>query len=564
MTKFRHYPTRPKKLTAAFAKKEYDKLLTRLPNAEKATKPDEWIALFTDWNALKSYISSEASRIYYRFSKKMNDKSAGDDEKYFREKIGPVCDEPEFMLTKAFLASRHRQAMATRFGKQLIQDYETALKPLDPINTKLGIKAGQLTKRYEKKVAGATVVVRGEKMTLSKVRSLLESEDRALRRDAYIASRNWFLKNRDQLADIYDRLVNLRHKMAKNVGYSSYTSLAYENMGRTDYDPNLAKTFRDNVYKYIVPLYSKLMAAQLKAIGIKTMRPWDVAYDPLTSLPLSISPVERQLDSAQRLFNRLSPTLGKHFSQMRDDKLIDLENRLHKRAGAFCISFSDESKAAILCNSVGDAEDIRTLTHEMGHAFQILESMPIEAVDLDSGTADLAEVYSMGMEFLSLKYIEEFFDEENAKKFRISRWSGAIKLICYVCVVDEYQHWVYDNVQATTGVRDKKWCELTDKYLPGTDYKGVEKYKKTRWYAQGHIFSAPFYYIDYALAETAAMQIGMLANKSHAEAVEKYLKLCKIGGTKSFLKALDGAGLRSPFEQTLMNELTKHAKKVLL
>ncbi len=564
MTKYIHYPTRPKKLTAAFVKKQYDKLLTALPNAENSDSPNAWLALYADWNALKSYISSEGARIYYRFSQNMNDKSAETAEKYLREKIAPVCDKPEFSLTKAFLASRHRQALAKRYGEQLIQDYETALKPLDPINTQLGINAGQLTKRYEKKVAGAMVSVQGEKMTLSKTRSLLESDNGAVRRAAYLASRDWFLKNHDQFADIYDQLVRLRHKMAKNVGYSSFTSLAYKNMGRTDYDPKLAKVFRDNVYKHIVPLYSKLMAAQLKGLGTKTIKPWDASYDPSTSLPLGVAPVDKQLDSAQRLFTHLSPVLGKLFRQMRSDGLVDLENRLHKRAGAFCISFSDEGKAAILCNSVGDAEDIRTLTHEMGHAFQAMESQVIEAVDLHWGTADLAEVYSMGMEFLSLKYIDEFFDKENAKKFRVSRWSGAIKLICYVCVVDEYQHWVYDNVRASAAARDKKWCELTDKYLPGTDYKGLEKYKKTRWYAQGHIFSAPFYYIDYALAETGAMQLGMLADESHVKAVDKYLKLCKIGGTKSFLRALEGAGLRSPFEEKLMVELTKHAQKILL
>ncbi|MBI5906849.1 M3 family oligoendopeptidase [Candidatus Saccharibacteria bacterium] len=564
MTKYIHYPNRPKKLTAAFVKKEYDKLLAALPNAENSNSPDAWLALYADWNALKSYVSSEGARIYWRFSQNMNNKSAEATEKYLREKIAPVCDKPEFSLTKAFLASRHRAALAKRYGEQLVQDYETALKPLDPVNTQLGIKAGQLTKRYEKKVAGATVHVQGEKITLSKARSLLESDDGKLRQAAYLAGRNWFLKNHDQLADIYDQLVKLRHKMAKNVGYSSYTSLAYKNMGRTDYDPKLAKTFRDNVYKYIVPLYATLTKAQSKALGTKTLKPWDASYDPSTSLPLGVAPVDKQLDNAQRIFTRLSSILGEHFRQMRRDGLVDLENRLHKRTGAFCISFSDEDKAAVLCNSVGDAEDIRILTHEMGHAFQSLESQTIETVDLQSGTADLAEVYSMGMEFLSLEYIDEFFSSEDAKKFRVSRWSGAIKIICYVCVVDEYQHWVYDNVNASAGERDKKWCELSDKYTPGVDYKGFEKYKKSRWYAQSHIFSAPFYYIDYALAETGAMQLGMLADESHVKAVSKYLKLCKIGGTKSFLKALDSAGLRSPFEEKLIVKLAQHAQKILL
>lgn len=565
MDKFKHYPGRPRKLTADFIKKEYTKLLAVLPRAEKADKPDLWLELFANWNALKSYIGSQGARVYYQYSKNMNDKSAAATDKYFREKIGPACEKPEFILTKAFLASRHRQALIKRYGDQLVPVYQTALKPLDPVNTQLRIKVGQLSKQYDKKIASATVKVAGQKMTLTKVRSLLESDNEKLRKQAFLASRGWFLNHHDELAGIYGQLVKLRHKMAQNVGLESYVPLAYQNMGRTDYDASLVETFRTNVLKHLVPLRAKLIKAQLKTLGTKSLKPWDAAYDPANTLPLGIAPIDKQLDSAERLFKQLSPALGKHFQQMRAAGLIDLENRPAKRAGAFCISFSDEGTAAILCNSVGDADDVRVLIHEMGHAFQTLESQAsIESVDLDQGTADLAEVYSMGMEFLSLEHIEEFFDAKNARKFRVSRWIQAINIICYVCVVDEFQHWVFEHIDASAAERDKIWCQLSDKYTPGINYKGAEKYKKTRWYAQGHIFSVPFYYIDYALAEIAAMQLAMLATQDHSKTLKMYLKLCKIGGTKSFLKALKSAGLRSPFDEKLIKELSSYAAKTLL
>jgi M3 family oligoendopeptidase len=564
MSKFKYYPSRPKTLTADFVSREYKRLLKDLKVAEESSSADKWIKLYADWNALKAYVGGEGSRIYYRLSQDMSNKSSQAAEKYLREKIGPVCDEPEFTLTKAFLDSKHRDKLAEHYGQQLVQDYEIALKPLDPINTKLGIRAGQLTKKYEQRIASGTITVNGRKMTLSKARSLLESPDEKVREAAYRAGRDWFLKNRTYLANIYAQLVTLRNQMAKNIGFKNYTYLAYQNMGRSDYDQKVVKDFRVSVKKHLVPLYSELLQKQQNKLGKKSMKPWDEPYDPSTTLPMGIAPVDKQLDNVGRIFAALSPTLSGHFEQMRKDNLIDLENRRNKRAGAFCISFDDEGKAAILCNSVGSADDVRTLTHEMGHAFQTLESQDIEAVDLHWGTADLAEMYSMGMEFLSLKHMDEFFDSENVKKFSSGRWSEAVKLICYVCIVDEFQHWVYENIQATPAQRDKKWIELSDKYLPGIDFKGLQKYRKTRWYAQGHIFSAPFYYIDYALAELVAMQIGMIAEKSHSSAVKKYLDLCKLGGTKSFLNALEHADLRSPFDEKLIADIAKYAKRQAL
>lgn len=561
-SKFKHFPNRPKKLTAAFAKKHYDALAARVPEAEAADKPDKWLQLYSDRNEFGSYLSSEYSRTYYAYHRHMADPKLKAREKYFREKVWPPLVEPAHRLISAFLSSKHLPALTKRFGEQLVPSYETQVKPLDPINTQLGIKTGKLTTAYEELLAGATVVIGGEEMTLWKARSLGESPDETVRKEAYLAVREWVLANRAKLSRTYDKLVEIRQQMAKNVGYDNYIPLAYLNMGRTDYGPEQAAQFRDNVRKHITPIVRQMAKRQAKALGKDRLKPWDT-YDPRTSLPLGIVPVKNQLAAAQRLFDKLSPELGKHFKYMRDHDLIDLENRQHKRSGAYCTDFSDEGKPAILLNSTGDADDVQTLTHEMGHAFQGWESAGIEAVDLQWGTMDLAEVLSTGMEFLSLPYITEFFTQPHANKFRLARWDRSIGLLCYVCVVDEFQHWVYANPKAAAAQRDAQWVELADKYLADVDYTGYEKYRATRWYLQSHIFSSPFYYIDYALAESGSMQLAMVAAKNHDQALKTYLKLCRIGGTKGFLEAFKYAGLRSPFEESTIKDLAAFAAKEL-
>ncbi len=563
LQKYKYYANRPSKLTAAFAKKEYAKLLARLPTAESNEKPHLWIELFTSWNALEGYIGSEFSRIGYEYSKDLTNKKLDARQQYLREKISPVIDQPEHQLVKAFINSRHRSAIAKRFGEQLIPAYKTALKPLDPVNTPLNIKIGNLYTKYEKIIGGAKIKLGDKTLNLWGARALQHSDDPQVRESAFIAVSKWFVKNQAKLAKIYDEQVKLRDQAAKNLKYKNYIPLAYESRGRQGYGEAEVAQFRQLVLKHLVPLFQKIAASRAKQMSQASLKPWDIHHDPARSIPLGTVPVNKQFEHAQAVFDRLSPILAKHFKVMRDKNLIDLETRPNKQSGAYCTAFQDEDKVAIFLNSTGDPDDVRVLMHEMGHAFQFWESQHIESVDLQVGTAELAEVYSMGMEFLSLPYMDEFFSEQNAKKYSQYKWVDSIYTICYVCVVDEFQHWVYKNPGASLQARDKAWAVSYAKYLPFVDFTNLEKYLSVRWYAQSHIFGAPFYYIDYALAETCAMQLGVLAAEDHSKTVKKYLQMCQLGGTESFLDTLKSTNLRSPFEEQLIIDLKKQAEKIL-
>lgn len=556
---YKHYPNRPGDMTAEFVREEYQRLVGRIDAAEASDDSAEWLALFEEWNSLKSFVGSEGSRRSHALSKNMNDEEAEAKEKYFREEIAPVFDEGESALVRALLDSRHRTAVAERYGEHLLRLLETSVEPLAPVNSPLRVKVSDLVNQYDKIIAAGEVEVKGETVTLAVARSLQGSEDRETRKEAFIAWRNWFLEHRDAIADLFDRIVKLRHQMAVNLGHENYIRLGYLGMGRTDYGVAEAAEFRRNIRRYAVPLMKKLDERLAAEHGTGTLKPWDSTYSPSLNLPSGIAPVETQIERAQRIFDKLSPVLAAHFRRMREENLIDLENRRGKRAGAYCTSFSDEGRVAILCNSTGDEDDVRTLMHEMGHAFQGWESQPIEAVDLQWPTSDACEVHSMGMEYLSMKYMEEFFASDDAAKFRRNRWKQAVSLVCYIAVVDEFQHWLYENPNATPDERDAAWNRIADVYQPGVDYTGYEHYRALRWYAQGHIFWSPFYYIDYAIAETGAMQLGLMDAKDSEQAMHTYLDLCRMGGTKSVLDIFTSAGLRSPFDPELMHDLMVHA-----
>ena len=336
---YKHYNTRPATVTPDFVSEEYQKLISRIESAEAAPTANAWIELYNDWNALNSFVGSEASRINHELSKNMADPEREAKEKYFREQVQPAADALNHTLVNALLASKHKNAVGERYGMHLLDVLATFVQPLAPINSDLRIKVGELSKKYDKLVAGGEVEFRGEMITLSKLRSFTSSHDNAIRKEAFVAQREWFLRNGAEIAGIFDQMVKLRDQMGRNLGHKNFIPLGYAAMGRTDYGVEEAKKFRDNVRKYVVPLQTKLFEARAAHHGTGTLKPWDAGYDPTMTLPSGIAPIDEQIEKAQRIFDKLSPVLAAHFKRMQDENLIDLENRKGKRAGAYCTSF---------------------------------------------------------------------------------------------------------------------------------------------------------------------------------------------------------------------------------
>ena len=554
-----HYANRPSTLTPEWVDSEFARLNQAAQTAEAANTSARWDQVVLDWNSLRAYLSGEHARLGYSIAQEAENPEIEKAETYFREKITPIWENANFEFLTLLLKSRHRPEMEKRFGSYFFLRNESSLTSTNPKNVDLRVREGELIQRYSKLVACGEITIAGEKMTLSRAIGLQNSEKPELRREAFEKHRQWFVQEHGALAEIFDELVKVRHQMALNLGDENFIPLGYAGMQRTDYGREQVEEFRKALKKEVVPLLKKMREDHAAELGTKTLKPWDGSYQPSLHFPQNIVPIDRQLDQAQNLFDRLSPRLGGHFTRMRKEKLIDLENRKGKRAGAFCTAFPDENRVAIFCNSTGSHTDVSTLTHEMGHAFQGWESQSIELIDLRWPTLDACEIHSMGMEYLSLRHMDCFFDTEHARRFQVTRWKQSLQLLCYVAIVDEFQHWIYSNPKASIDERDLEWNRIFDQYSPGVDYDGIESLKWARWYGQGHIFQAPFYYIDYAIAETGAMQLALMEAEDPKSALESYLELCRLGGTKSVLDIFKSAKMRSPFDPSLIHDLAQYA-----
>ncbi len=542
----------------------YARLLARLPLAEASDGSSAWHGLFADWNDLKAAVDGGASRLAHAFAQDLANESLDAAESSMRENVLPIAQEGDAALVAGLLASRYAGDVAKRHGEQLLRVLRVKEANLAPENSGLRVEEGALIKRYDKLIASGEVSVGGELCSLTRAHSLTQSDDDAVRQEAFHGHYGWYRDHRDELATIFDELVRLRDQMGRNLGDENYVSLGYARMERTDYGPQEAASFRASVREYVAPIFRELAGRQAKALGKSKLHPWDQGYYPGLNLQAGVAgPVGAQLDKMERAITRLSPRLAAHLKRMRAEDRIDLEERPGKAAGAYCVTFNDEPGVAILCNSTGQEDDIRTLTHELGHAFQGWESAWIEAVDLRTPTSDACEIHSMGMEFLCLPYLDEFFHPDELRTFARNRWRQSVRIIPWVTLADAFQHWVYENPSASPEEREAEHARLYRIYQPGIDWDGeAAAYSASMWYRVPHYFRHPFYTIDYALAETAAMQFAMLDAEDHDRCLATYVELCRLGGTESFTGLLKSAGLRSPFERQLIEDLMElaHAK----
>ena len=557
-----HLSDRPQRLTGEWVERAYGALTARIAGAEDAREPAGWLELFSDWNELKSYVDSEESRANYRLSKDLTDSDADEAARVVREELMPRAQRGDAELVAALLASSHAGAIAERYGEQLLRVLRVREATLATVNSELRIREGELGHRYDKLRASGEVLIGGEPTSLTFANSLTRSDDAATRREAFEAYHGWYVEQRDELASIFDELVRVRDRMGRQLGHANYVPLGYAVMERVDYGPEETARFRAAVREFVSPVIEQMSREQALAHGTPTLAPWDLGFHPGISLPSNAAaPVAAQLDKLGRALARLSPRLAGHFECMRERGLIDLEARKGKAGGAYCIEFHDEPSAAILCNSTGEEDDVYVLTHELGHAFQAWESQWIEAVDLRSPSSDACEIHSMGMEFLALPYLDEFFTPEQCQSFARNRWRLAVRIIAWTTLIDDFQHWVYETPTASFEQRETEFMRLFELYLPGTDWSGAaQQYKASSWYRILHLYNHPFYSIDYAIAELGAMQFGLLDAEDHDACLETYIELCRLGGTMSLTGLLQASGLRSPFDASLIEELMEHAR----
>lgn len=419
---------------------------------------------------------------------------------------------------------------------------------------------------YDKIAGSQTINWQDEEKTVTELQPLLLSADRDEREAVWRASAERQLDDRKAINDLWARLLEMRNRIAVNAGLKNYREYRWLELYRFAYTPEDALLFHASIEKVIVPAVSKLMKDHKKRLGVRKLRPWDMLVESLNDKPLlpCHTPGEME-DKAVNVFHNIHPDFGNAYRHMQENNLLDLHNRNNKAPGGYTLEYPISGEPFSLLNCVGLHSDLMGVFHEGGHCmhfYDILNGGKVKYYQEFESPVEFAEVAAMGMELLALPYLQStdgssFYTTEEYRMAEIQAFRAILTFIPFMSVVDLFQHWAYTNPTMATDPAncDAKWAELWDRFLPDADWTGFEDEKATGWHRKIHIFSDPFYYIEYGLAQMGALQVWQNAQRDQSAAVNALRRAFMLGGTVGLRELFQTADADMIFAQEPMQEL---------
>lgn len=557
MLKFRDYKyERPN--MEKFEKK-IDKLLKKFDDADSFETQDR---IMKEINSLRNNFETMANIVHIRHTVDTTDEFY-EKENEFIDEVMPIYEGVLSKYANVLVNSKFRKELEEKWGRQLLTLAEMQLNTFSPEIISDLQEENKLASQYVKLKASAKIMFEGEERNLSQLVPFIQSKDRAMRKRAYEAMTGFYVENEEKFDSIYDNLVKVRDRVAKKLGYNNFVELGYTRMMRSEYDATMVSNYRRQVLEEIVPVATELRERQLKRLDLDSLRYYDENLEFLSGNATPKGDPDWIIENGRKMYRELSPETDEFFTYMMDHELLDLVSKKGKAGGGYCTYISNYRSPFIFSNFNGTSSDVDVLTHEAGHAFQVYSSRDYENPEYQWATYEASEVHSMSMEFFAWPWMNLFFKEDE-NKYKFSHLSGTLLFIPYGVLVDEFQHFVYENPEATPEQRKSMWREIEKKYLPHRDYEDNDFLNRGGfWFKQGHIFETPFYYIDYTLAQICALEFWKKSRENREEAWEDYLKLCKAGGSKPFLKLVELANLTSPFEDGCIESVIKPVKEWL-
>lgn len=539
--------------------KEYRRIIDAAKGVESG---EEQFAVHEEYYALNNRISTMITIAHIRHDVDTTDEFYNKEKEYYDE-MQPRLANLTVEYKHILYHSPYRHFMEEKIGRVAFKNMELEMKSFDEKLIPLMQLENSLTGRYDKLIAGAEIDWDGRILNLSLLKPYLTSSDREIRKRAYEKYSAFFMSVSDELDVIYDELVKNRTEQARLMGYEDYTQLAYYRMNRNCYDKEMVEGYRNQIKKYFVPFAEKLHERRRRRLELDKLEFIDEGVYFPDGNPKPAGTPDEIMAAGQKMYSEMSAETKEFIDFMIENELFDVLGRKNKKAGGYMTSLPEYGAPFIFANFNGTSDDIDVITHECGHAFQGYISGKDPIQEHRDITMETAEIHSMSMEFFAEKWMSLFFGERT-KDYRNMHLEYAASFIPYGCMVDEFQHIIYADPRMTPEERRKQWLELEKEYRPHLDYAGDPFFGKGGfWQKQLHIYDYPFYYIDYCLAQTCALQYKVLMDENYEAAWKSYLKLCRLSAADFFTNMIQNAELDSPFQEgTIENIISKLAAKI--
>jgi len=525
---------------------EIEPLFAELEGRNIGTKEEleQWLQ---DWSELEAALDEEGTVRYIRMTCQTDDPER--ERKYleFIEELEPLL-KPRFQRLRERYTESPARGELPPFYHVLDRSIQNRVALFRAENVPLETEEAKLAQRYQKIIGAMTVQFQGEEQTLQQMARYLEEPDRPIRREAWELSEERRLKNQEELDEIYDELLALRERIAKNAGFPDYREYAFRRRERFDYTPEDCLRFHRAVEEQVVPLLRELQRQRQRELGLDTLRPWDLQVDPKNRPPLRpFTEAEELARGCGEIFRRVDPQLGESFQHLKELGLLDLESRKGKAPGAYSATLAEKRLPFIFANFVGRDGDLRTMLHESGHAFHSLAAREQPLLFYRHAPLEFAEVASMGMELLGGEHLDVFYNAEDAARSKREHLEGIVRLLPWVATIDSFQHWIYTHPGHSHAARKEEWLKLHRRFGGAESWAGYEDVLENRWQRQLHLFEVPFYYIEYGIAQLGALGVWRNAMEDSKKAIVAYRRALELGGSRPLPELFTAAGLQFDF-----------------
>ena len=508
-----------------------------------------------DRSSLSEVISEARARLYIDMTCHTDDEEIQKSWMQFVENVQPKLSEYSDILNRRLVEHEALDELPERFGI-LVKGIKTDIAIFREENIPLSTQATKLVTEYNEICGAQMVEFDGEQKTFAQMAIYFENTDRKIREDAWKSVSERRFEDNERVSEIYDELIQIRHKMATNAGFEGFQQYMFASMHRFDYSIEDCLEFHESIETVCQPLRHRTDGERMRDLGIDSLRPWDMGVDVKGRPPLQpFNDVQEMVDGCSRIFHNMSEELGNYFDQLDANDCLDLDSRKGKAPGGYQYYLQKSRLPFIFMNAAGTQRNIETMIHEAGHAFHSFYSGHLDLIHERDSPIEFAEVASMSMELLTHPHWEEFYDNKDADRARRKHLEDIISFMPWMATIDAFQHWVYANPNHSREERAEKWLELGERFGPKVDMTGFEDIHKVSWQRQGHLFGVPFYYVEYGIAQLGALQMWKYHRRDTQDALDRYKAGLSLGYTRGLTELFQASGLELSFSESYVGEL---------
>jgi oligoendopeptidase F len=506
----------------------YQEFLNREIDSAKAL--EMWLLELGRFDA---YVGETGSMLYVNMTCDTEDEIVKEAYLDFVENVEPELARTGDLLNRKFAECPFSTQLDQEEYNVLLRDTKMDLALFREENIPLGTELTKLGQRYNEICGAMSVEFDGEERTMQQMGKYLQVNERDVRESAYRTVGERRFENANEIDEIYEKMIALRQQVAENAGYENYRDYIFDAKHRFDYSHEDCEAFQDAVEAICVPLMREVDNERKENLNLDSLRMWDLGHDVYGREPLKpFTDVDEMVAGTSRMFHRLSPELGSFFDSLRDGTSLDLDSRKGKAPGGYQLQRDHSRKPFIFMNATGLQRDLETMVHEAGHAFHSIYADDLPLVDYRSAPLEFCEVASMSMEMLTYDFLDEFYSKEDANRAVREHLEGIVSILAWIATIDAFQHWIYTNPKHSRSERYEKWLELGKRFGSILDWSGFEEWRNVSWQKQLHLFSYPFYYIEYGIAQLGALQMWLQYRENPEKALTNYATAMRLGGSR--------------------------------